>query len=68
MPRTVIPEYMYNAKGKVVTEGGLCILQALKAADFKRRDANDLCVYAGFDLFQAIGTLEQWGKDRKPED
>lgn len=52
-------------KEVVVTDGGLCFLQALEAADFKRRDANDLCVPAGLNLFQAQGTLELWGKDRK---
>lgn len=38
MPRAVIPEYEYKATGKVVvTDGGLCFLQALEAADFKKR-------------------------------
>ncbi|EGW03580.1 hypothetical protein I79_020945 [Cricetulus griseus] len=60
--RTVIPEYMYKAKGKVVTEGGLC---SAGSEGCKRRDAKDLCVYAGLDLFQAKGILEHLGERQK---
>lgn len=70
MQCTVIQEEVYKAKEKIVViDGKIYDLQALKSAEFKKRDANAfLYVYSGLTCF----TLKEPGAmgedERKPED
>lgn len=61
---------MYKAKEKIVVlDDRLYDLQALKSAEFKKRDANAfLYVYSGLKCFTLKEPGALGGNERKPED